>query len=612
MATILASGVMAGASPEDVQSKEAEVGSAQERLEAIRMESSAAYETYNSALFQLNELDERIGATAGELGSAEERMVEAQASLEDRASQVYRSGNVGFLDVLVGADSFAEFSSRMNIWLRLLGEEQARFEEMREATEDVEAQKTALENQRAERVSALEEAGSQRDFASEAEAEAQSYFDSLNGELQAAIEEEDARMAEEARQAAEQAAAANAEANAEASAETTVEAAPVANVEPVEAAPAENVEPAESAPAANVEPAEAAPAVNVESAPAAANVEPVEVAQVEEGPSAEELAAQRDAALAAQQRAEELAAQQQAAEEAAAEAERQAEVASQREAEDAANRQAEAEAAREAVEEAAVEQEAAERAAAEQAAAEQAAAAQQAAADQAAAEEAAAEEAVDQAAANQAAADQAAEEAAAADQAAMDQAAAEDAAAADQAAADQAAADQAAADQAAGQVSVENEVVADTAQPDETQYGGSTGGEETATQPDGSTGGETAAPPSGGSANGGGIVGAAQAQLGVPYVYGGASPSGFDCSGLVMHVMAQFGVSLPHNAQAQFGYGSPGSGAAGDVVFWGGGGGITHNGIATGSGTVIHAPYPGTVVREEGIWSGVAGYKTMV
>jgi len=283
LATILASGVMAGASPEDVQSKEAEVGSAQERLEAIRMESSAAYETYNSALFQLNELDERIGATAGELGSAEERMVEAQASLEDRASQVYRSGNVGFLDVLVGADSFAEFSSRMNIWLRLLGEEQARFEEMREATEDVEAQKTALENQRAERVSALEEAGSQRDFASEAEAEAQSYFDSLNGELQAAIEEEDARMAEEARQAAEQAAAANAEANAEASAETTVEAAPVANVEPVEAAPAENVEPAESAPAANVEPAEAAPAVNVESAPAAANVEPVEVAQVEEG-----------------------------------------------------------------------------------------------------------------------------------------------------------------------------------------------------------------------------------------------------------------------------------------------------------------------------------------
>ena len=45
--------------------------------------------------------------------------------------------------------------------------------------------------------------------------------------------------------------------------------------------------------------------------------------------------------------------------------------------------------------------------------------------------------------------------------------------------------------------------------------------------------------------------------LGVPYVWGGASPSGFDCSGLVMYVYAQVGVSLPHNAAMQYGYGSP-------------------------------------------------------
>lgn len=81
-----------------------------------------------------------------------------------------------------------------------------------------------------------------------------------------------------------------------------------------------------------------------------------------------------------------------------------------------------------------------------------------------------------------------------------------------------------------------------------------------------------------------------------------------------MLVFQKFGISLPHSAAAQYGYGSPGSGAAGDVVFWAqGGGGITHNGIATGSGTVIHAPYPGTVVREEGIWSdGLVGYRTML
>ena len=38
----------------------------------------------------------------------------------------------------------------------------------------------------------------------------------------------------------------------------------------------------------------------------------------------------------------------------------------------------------------------------------------------------------------------------------------------------------------------------------------------------------------------------------MPYVWGGASPDGFDCSGLVMYVYAQLGVSLPHNAAAQY------------------------------------------------------------
>jgi len=99
-------------------------------------------------------------------------------------------------------------------------------------------------------------------------------------------------------------------------------------------------------------------------------------------------------------------------------------------------------------------------------------------------------------------------------------------------------------------------------------------------------------------------------------VYGGASPDqGFDCSGLVMYVFAQFGISLPHSAAAQYGYGySVSTPGPGDVVFWAqGGGGITHNGIATGSGTVIHAPYPGTVVREEAIWSdGYVGAKRLI
>jgi cell wall-associated NlpC family hydrolase len=95
----------------------------------------------------------------------------------------------------------------------------------------------------------------------------------------------------------------------------------------------------------------------------------------------------------------------------------------------------------------------------------------------------------------------------------------------------------------------------------------------------------------------GGVVGIAMQYLGVPYVYGGASPSGFDCSGLIMYVFAQIGVSLPHNAAAQYGYGTPVDRSQlqpGDLVFFNG---LGHAGIYIGGGNFIHAPHTGDVVK---------------
>jgi cell wall-associated NlpC family hydrolase len=105
--------------------------------------------------------------------------------------------------------------------------------------------------------------------------------------------------------------------------------------------------------------------------------------------------------------------------------------------------------------------------------------------------------------------------------------------------------------------------------------------------------GSTVAPPS----IHGGVVGIAMRYLGVPYVWGGASPSGFDCSGFVMYVFAQIGVSLPHSSYAQYGMGAPVSLSQlqpGDLVFFAG---ASHVGIYIGGGQFIHAPHTGDHVK---------------
>jgi cell wall-associated NlpC family hydrolase len=79
--------------------------------------------------------------------------------------------------------------------------------------------------------------------------------------------------------------------------------------------------------------------------------------------------------------------------------------------------------------------------------------------------------------------------------------------------------------------------------------------------------------------------------LGVPYVFGGTSTSGFDCSGFVQHVFAMLGVGLPRTADAQYDVGKPAVGGPrpGDLVFFDTYGGVSHVGIYLGKGQFVHA-----------------------
>jgi peptidoglycan DL-endopeptidase CwlO len=133
-----------------------------------------------------------------------------------------------------------------------------------------------------------------------------------------------------------------------------------------------------------------------------------------------------------------------------------------------------------------------------------------------------------------------------------------------------------------------------------------------AAQPPQSSSGPTLAPPppvsvpTGGSGAGHPAAASiALRYLGVPYVYGGASPSGFDCSGLVMYVYAQLGISLPHYTVAQWNATQPvSSPAPGDLVFFNG---LGHVGIYLGGGRFVNAPHTGSVVRIDSI-SSFGGY----
>lgn len=99
------------------------------------------------------------------------------------------------------------------------------------------------------------------------------------------------------------------------------------------------------------------------------------------------------------------------------------------------------------------------------------------------------------------------------------------------------------------------------------------------------------------------VVATAKQYIGTPYVFGGATPAGFDCSGYVMYVYAQYGISLAHSVplQDQAGTTIPESEAQpGDVVIFNN---EAHDGFYMGNGMIMDAPKPGGAISIRPIWT---------
>ena len=142
------------------------------------------------------------------------------------------------------------------------------------------------------------------------------------------------------------------------------------------------------------------------------------------------------------------------------------------------------------------------------------------------------------------------------------------------------------------------------------RLGKSTGVIPSAAALNGSSSGNTAQnKPTSGSATGAQILAEAQKYLGIPYVYGGASPAGFDCSGFVYYVLKQFGYSPYRTPADQYKMGTYVAKTdlkVGDIVFFAGtyGSGISHVGIYAGNGQFIHSPNSRSTVSYSDLTSG--------
>lgn len=190
----------------EIEAKQAEAAAAQATLEDMNAQLEVQIEEYNAITESLDQTREEIRVTQEELECAKADLVEAQVTLSDRATNIYKQGGTSMLEVFLGARSFNDFIALVDLAVRISESDARLVSGVKDAKSRVEATVLALEQRQAEQL-ALQSEASTHAAAIEAQVlEQERFVGALNGEIQNLIVAEEARLAalaaERARQAA--------------------------------------------------------------------------------------------------------------------------------------------------------------------------------------------------------------------------------------------------------------------------------------------------------------------------------------------------------------------------------------------------------------------------
>jgi cell wall-associated NlpC family hydrolase len=190
-----------------IEAKRKQADEAQGKLDDLQTQLEMRYEEYQQIEDDLGQTRQRISLTQTELDAANRELERSQGLLDDRASNIYRNGQLDIVAVVVGASSFGDFISRLDMMRRIGRNDAALVAAVKDARTKVETAKESLENREAEQIELRNESREKWDEYQKAYREQKSYLASLNQELKVLIEKERIRQEKIAKARAKAAAA---------------------------------------------------------------------------------------------------------------------------------------------------------------------------------------------------------------------------------------------------------------------------------------------------------------------------------------------------------------------------------------------------------------------